>query len=64
MTAQPLTSLTAGERILVGGDRFVMVPPALADAFGPGRVAFDRDGNPVAAPHLATVRGGRFVALE
>lgn len=27
-------------------------------------VAFDRDGNPVAAPHLATVRGGRFVALE
>ncbi|MCB0984208.1 MAG: aldehyde dehydrogenase family protein [Ilumatobacter sp.] len=36
MTAQPLTSLTAGERILVGGDRFVMVPPALADAFGPG----------------------------
>ena len=36
MTPQPLESLTAGERILVGGDRFVTVPPALAAAFTAG----------------------------
>lgn len=34
--AEPLTSLTAGERILVGGDRAIRVTDALAAAFRPG----------------------------
>jgi glutamate-5-semialdehyde dehydrogenase len=33
---QPLQSLTPGERVLVGGDRFVTVGPELAAAFAPG----------------------------
>ncbi len=33
---EPLLSLAAGERILVGGDRFTTVTPALASAFAPG----------------------------
>lgn len=33
---EPLLSLAAGERILVGGDRFTTVSPALASAFAPG----------------------------
>ena len=33
---EPLTSLRAGERILVGGDRAITVDAALAEAFRPG----------------------------
>jgi glutamate-5-semialdehyde dehydrogenase len=33
---EPLHHLVEGERILVGGDRFVTVPAALAQAFAPG----------------------------
>jgi glutamate-5-semialdehyde dehydrogenase len=33
---EPLQSLASGERILVGGDRFVTVGPELAAAFAPG----------------------------
>ncbi len=36
MSIQPLTSLTAGERLLVGGDRFTTVTPELAEAFAAG----------------------------
>ena len=32
----PLERLEVGERLLVGGDRFVRVPHDLADAFRPG----------------------------
>jgi glutamate-5-semialdehyde dehydrogenase len=35
-TVQPLTSLVAGDRILVGGDRVAIVTPDLAAAFRPG----------------------------
>jgi glutamate-5-semialdehyde dehydrogenase len=34
--SEPIQSLEAGERVLVGGDRFVTVSPELAAAFGPG----------------------------
>ncbi|MEY4175759.1 MAG: putative gamma-glutamyl phosphate reductase protein [Actinomycetota bacterium] len=34
--SQPLQQLVEGERIIVGGDRFVTVPAALAAAFAPG----------------------------
>ncbi len=34
--SEPITSLVAGERILVGGDRFVTVDDQLAAAFGAG----------------------------
>ena len=33
---EPLLSLAAGERILVGGNRYTTVPQSLADAFAPG----------------------------
>lgn len=36
MHTDPLTHLTAGERVLVGGDRYTTVPQDLADAFAPG----------------------------
>ena len=34
--SQPLQSLVAGDRLLVGGDRVVVVSEALATAFAPG----------------------------
>jgi len=34
--SEPLQHLTGGERVLVGGDRFVTVPATLAAAFAPG----------------------------
>ncbi|MFZ4718602.1 MAG: aldehyde dehydrogenase family protein [Ilumatobacteraceae bacterium] len=36
VSPQPIDSLVAGERVLVGGDRFVTVSDALAAAFRPG----------------------------
>jgi len=36
MSIEPLTHLVAGERVLVGGDRFTTIPRELADAFAPG----------------------------
>ncbi len=34
--SEPIQSLVAGERVLVGGDRFVIINAELAAAFGPG----------------------------
>ena len=40
--SEPIQSLVAGERVLVGGDRYVTVSPELAADFGLAELAAKR----------------------
>jgi glutamate-5-semialdehyde dehydrogenase len=62
--SEPIQSLVAGERVLVGGDRFVTVGPELAAAFGPGdRLVVVHDtGDLLHIPHAEHQAVGAAVA--